>query len=94
MVMAEKSVKVPLPDGKLVDGVDVPVTESTERSTDVKLEDGTTIRIKPSVLGAVRITGQYDPEGNPMYVLKATNTMMVYEAPAHLKKGYKPEKAN
>jgi hypothetical protein len=76
------------PDGRMVDGFEVPVLESTERWTEIKLEDGSVLRLKPSVISAIRIPGQYDPEGNPMYALKATNTMMVADAPEHLKRGY------
>ena len=85
----ERKVKVAMPpDGKLVEGLEVPVVESTERWTEVKLEDGTVLRIKPTVVSAIRIPGQYDQDGNPMYALKAANAMMVAEAPEHLKRGY------
>lgn len=91
----ERKVKVPMPPtGTLVDGFDVPVVESTERWTDIKLEDGSVLRIKASVLGAVRVPGQFDPEGNPMYALKSNVQMIVAEAPEHLKRGYTPPKAN
>ena len=73
-------------DGRLVDGLDVPVIESTERWTEIKLEDGSVLRVKPSVLSAIRIPDQWDPEGNPMYALKAANAMIVAEAPEHLKR--------
>jgi hypothetical protein len=83
----ERKVKVPIPpDGNLVDGLEVPVLESTERWSEVKLEDGSVLRVKPSILSAIRVPGQYDQEGNPMYALKATNTMMIAEAPEHLKR--------
>jgi len=82
------------PSGALVEGYDVPVQESTERWTEVKLEDGTVLRVKASVLSAVRIPGQYDPEGNPMYALKSNIAMIVAEAPENLKRGYTPKKAN
>lgn len=76
------------PDGRVAEGFEVPVLESTERWTEVKLEDGSVLRIKPTVVSAIRVQGQYDQEGNPMYALKATNAMMVAEAPEHLKRGY------
>jgi hypothetical protein len=83
----ERPVKVTNPvDGKIVDGVEVAVLESTERWTDIKLEDGSFVRVKPSIMSAVRIPGQFDQEGNPMYMLRAANAMMVSEAPEHLKK--------
>jgi hypothetical protein len=83
----ERPTKIVNPvDGKASDGMEVPVLESTERWTDIKLEDGSILRIKPSVMSAVRLTGQFDPEGNPMYMLRAANAMMVAEAPEHLKR--------
>jgi hypothetical protein len=83
----ERNVKVPMPpDGRIVDGVEVPVVESTERWTEVKLEDGSVLRVKPSIISAIRVPGQWDNDGNPMYALKATNQMMVAEAPEHLKR--------
>lgn len=83
----ERPIKIANPvDGKVVDGFEVPVVESTERWTEVKLEDGSIIRVKPSVLSAIRIPGQFDQDGNPMYMLKATNAMMVAEAKDALKK--------
>lgn len=72
--MPERPVKVhfPLPDSPLVDGNEVAIQESTERWSEVQLEDGTVIRVKPMVLSAVRIQGQYDADGNPAYSIKLT----------------------
>ena len=83
----ERKVKIPMPpDGKIVEGFEVPVVESTERWTEVKLEDGSILRIKPSVMSAIRVTGQFDNDGNPMYALKAANQMVVAESPEALKR--------
>jgi hypothetical protein len=93
----ERKVKIPMPpDGRIVEGFEVPVIESTERWTEVKLEDGSVLRVKPSVLSAIRVPDQYDADGNPMYALKATNAMMVVEAPDRLKRPSTeaPRKAN
>jgi hypothetical protein len=60
--------------------------ESTEKWTEVKLEDGTIIRIKPNVMMAVRIDGQYDAEGHPMYALKTNQTVTIVSSPEHLRK--------
>jgi hypothetical protein len=89
----ERKVKVPMPpDGKPTDGFEVPVVESTERWTEVKLEDGSVLRVKPSILSAIRILDQWDPDGNPMYALKAANAMVVAEAPDHLRRPTKAQK--
>ena len=84
--MPEKKTKVTLPDGKIHDGYEVPVKESTERWSDVELEDGTTLRLKVNVLTVTRIEGQYDQDGNPLYAVKSAQ-LMTANAPAHLRKG-------
>ncbi len=83
----EKKIKLPMPNGQIVDGFEVGVKEANERWTDVTLEDGTSLRLKSVIMGAVRVPGQYDPEGNPMYILKANQVMTVVDAPEHLRKG-------
>ena len=85
--MPGKRIKADVPGVGLVDAVEVPVSESTERWTEVKLEDGATLRLKPVVIGAVRLEGRYDPEGNPMYSLKVNQIMTITNVPDHLRKG-------
>jgi hypothetical protein len=86
--VAEKKVKADIPGqpGK-VDAVEVGVSESTDRWTDVHLEDGSHIRLKPVVVAAIRVDGQYDQDGNPVYSLKVSQIMVVASAPEHLRKG-------
>ncbi len=92
--MAEKRVKVPFPTpiSPPMDGSEVGVSESTERWSEVTLEDGTILRVKPSVLSAVRVDGQYDPDGNPAYLIKAQQVVMVVSSPEHLRKPAKDAK--
>ena len=85
--MPERKFKFDVPGHGLVDAVEVPVSESTERWSEIKLDDGTILRLKPVVLAAMRLEGQYDPEGNPMYSLKVNQIMTVGSAPEHLRKG-------
>ena len=84
--MVERMKKVRDQKGNLVEGISVGVVESTERFSEVRLEDGTTIRTKLSVFDAVRIDGQWDKEGNPVYVVKSHNIVTVVESPERLKK--------
>jgi hypothetical protein len=86
--MAEKRIKVPFPppSGPMVDASEVQVRESNERWSEVTLEDGTVLRIKPNVMSAVRVDGQFDPEGNPMYGIKAAHTVTIVSSPEHLRK--------
>ena len=67
--MAENRVSVTMPDGSLAEGVDVGIAETTERWCDVTLEDGTLLKVKNVVVQSVR-TEQFDPDGNPIYVIR------------------------
>jgi hypothetical protein len=59
-------------NGQMVDASDVPITQSNEVWSEYKLEDGTTLRVKFAVGSFMRLTGQYDPEDNPVYIVKGT----------------------
>jgi hypothetical protein len=85
--MPERRVKVAVPTlPGLQDGFDVQVAESTEKWTEATLEDGTVIRVKASVLGAVRVDGKWDQQGNPMYALKANIIMTLVSVPERLRR--------
>lgn len=80
------TVKMTLPDGRVLDGVEVAVDSSTERWSDVTLADGTTFRVKLSVLSAARAKDAYDLQGNPIYNLNMTPVMAITDVPANLKR--------
>lgn len=84
--MPEKKTKLQTAAG-LIDAFEVGVSESTERWSEVTLEDGSVLRLKPVVIAAARIEGQFDPEGNPIYQLKVNQIMITASAPEHLRKG-------
>ena len=86
----EKKVKAEIPGSGLLDGAEVPVTETTERWSEVRLEDGTVLRLKPVFISAVRIDNKYDKEGNPVYSIKVNQIMVVASAPEHLRKPAEP----
>ena len=79
-------VHFPLPHSPLKDGVEVQVNQSTERWTEVELEDGTVVRLKASLLGAVRIEGEWDAEGNPAYSLKVSPNVIITSTPDALRR--------
>ena len=88
-LVAEKRAKLQVPGkppGALADAVEVNVEEATERWTDVKLADGTEIRIKTVILSVMRFENEFDQDGNPMYQIKM-NQIMTANAPAVLKRG-------
>lgn len=72
--------------GREVDGVDVTIDESSEKFSEFTLGDGSVIRLKPVLLGVTRLEGVYDPEGNPMYMVKAAPVMTIVSAPDKLKR--------
>jgi hypothetical protein len=78
--------KMNIPGLGAVEGTDVALVESVERWTELKLEDGSVLRIKPIVMSVMRIEGQYDPQDNPMYAIQAGQTMVVASAPEHLRR--------
>ena len=84
----------PTPQSPPKQGTEVSVVESTERWSEVTLEDGTVFRLKPTVISAVRIDGEYDLEGNPMYALKAQPLVSLVSVPEHLRRPPKESKIN
>ena len=85
MVASKKTITDQL--GNMVTGDLVEVEVSTERFSEITLADGTRIKIKPVVVEAIRVDGQYDNEGNPMYVLQTSNVVSVSHVDKSLKKG-------
>jgi hypothetical protein len=83
--VAERKTKVQVvPGGPLVEGVAVGVDESSEKWSEYRLEDGTTIRLKQVLVDVTR-TALFDPEGNPQYVVKAQPVLAIVEVPDRLK---------
>ena len=85
--MAEKPIKLTLPTGQILDGVEVDVKQTTEKWSDVELEDGSVLRVKTTVLSVVRQNNQWDAEGYPVYMLKTVPAMTIISSPDKLKRG-------
>ena len=66
--------------GNQIAGVSVEIKESVERFSDLKLEDGTTLKTKVVAVEAIRLEGK-DVDGNPMYVLKSQTVVTVFDSP-------------
>lgn len=84
--MVERTTKVTLPTGQIADGIEVPIQDSNERWSEITLEDGTIIRVKLSMVSVVRVPGQYDQVGNPMYIMNMTPTIAILSVPENLRK--------
>ncbi len=83
--MPERKVAVTLPSGEKGEGVEVQVRESTERWSDFTLEDGTVLRAKLMIISGVRADGEFDLNGNPVYIMNVGPVFSIVSSP-HRKK--------
>ena len=51
---------------------EIEMLEAKERWSEYRLADGTTLRLKPVMIGIFRADGQYTPDGEPIYNMKST----------------------
>jgi hypothetical protein len=84
-MMVERPTKV-MHNDKMVDATDVPVAESTEKWSEFTLEDGTVIRMKATLVSAARVKGEYDSQGNPVYVMNLASAIGFASVPEKLLK--------
>ena len=77
--------KVPLPDGTEGDAEVVGFRASGEHWNEYLLDDGTVLKLKLVVTDVVRVEGQYDQAGNPVYIVQSTNVLAV-DAPDELRR--------
>jgi hypothetical protein len=68
-----------------VEATPVSPTSSNEHWNQYLLEDGTVLRIKLVATEFLRVDGEHDSEGNPVYLVRSTNVMSV-EAQDELRK--------
>ncbi len=66
--------------GKEVDGIPVDVHQSSERWNEYFLEDGSVLKMKLVLKKVFRVDNEFDPEGNPVYVMQSTNVTSVTAA--------------
>jgi len=77
--------KFRLPNGQEADAEDIDIVQASEHWNQYLLEDGSTIKMKLVTTKIVRLVGQYDQLGNPVYFVNSTNVVSV-ECPPNLKK--------
>lgn len=71
--------------GREIEATPIEVNQSNERWNEYILDDGSVVKIKLVLKKAVRAEGEYDPEGNPVYLIQTTNVVTV-SAPKELRK--------
>ena len=77
--------RVPLADGTEGDAEVVGFRASGEHWNEYLLDDRTVLKLKLVVTDVVRVDGQYDQAGNPVYVVQSTNVLAV-DAPDELRR--------
>jgi hypothetical protein len=78
--------KIQGPDGSEHDAEVLSFQSHGEHWNEYVVDDGTLIRLKPVVTEVLRVEGQYDASGNPVYIVQSTNVLSV-DAPDELKRG-------
>jgi hypothetical protein len=77
--------KITLPDGRVIEATPVDIEESIERWSEVKLGDGTVVKLKLALISADR-TDQYDLMGNPIYNFNFAPVIALGSVPDNLKR--------
>jgi len=80
--MRRERVKV---GNKLVDAEHVEPTQTTERWNEYLMDDGTLLKVKLILKKTYRLLDQFDPQGNPVYLVESQNVLTV-NPPDHLKR--------
>lgn len=82
--MANEKVTINM-GGKQVQATPVDVNHSSEKWNEYLLEDGTVLKMKLVLKKVFKVDGEFDEEGNPVYVMQSTNVTSI-NAPHDLKK--------
>lgn len=83
--MTEKRT-ITLPDGREVDATVLGFRTPAEHWNEYLVDDGSVLRLKLVATEVLRVDGEYDMEGKPIYLLQSTNIMTV-SAPPKLMRG-------
>ncbi len=59
---------------------DVPITKAIESFNEYVLEDGSVLRVKCVATSIVRIEGQYNQEGRPVYIVYTSPNVYVEQS--------------
>ena len=81
--MARKK-KVPLPDGRVVEGTVMSFQTGGEHWNEYLVDDGTIVRVKLVVTDIIRLDGEYNAKGDPIYTVESTNVSAI-SAPEELR---------
>lgn len=83
--MTVKKLKLPLL-GRETDVTEVEIVERREHVAQYTLEDGSVIRFTAVPTAVLRIDGQFNSDGNPLYIVLNGTVVTVVTAPEDLRK--------
>ena len=69
--------KIQGPGGQPLDVVEMSFQNAREHWNEYLLDDGTILKLKTVATEVFKVEGQYDQDGNPVYLLKSNNVMVV-----------------
>jgi len=72
--------------GQEIPVTEVPILERHETPAEYRLEDGSVVRFATVATAVYRLDGQYDHEGNPVYVIKNGNVVTVMKSDPRVKR--------
>lgn len=78
--MTQREREITGPDGQRARAVEVSFQSAQEHWNEYLLEDGSVVRLKPVATEIFRLIDRHDADGNPIYVLKSTNIVVVRAA--------------
>ena len=64
----------------------VEIDEINERPIRVLLEDGSVLRMRLDIIEILRVDGEWDAEGHPLYSVKSNNLLSVLDSPKPLRR--------
>jgi len=84
--MEYEKIKTKLANGEEVEALNIPITQSVEKFSELTLDDGTTLLIKTTAIRVGRVIGKYDQKGEPIYNVQSANLVAVKHCPEELRK--------
>ena len=72
-------------EGRPCEGTTVEVEQSIGRWSVVTLTDGSVIKIQAVVTEVIMLDGKFDPDGQPIYMVRSHNSLSVVSPPHLLK---------
>ena len=76
-------VKVQTPSGRLVEAVQVDYEAVAEPWTTYTLSDGSVIKVRVTLKSVLRLEGEFDQGGNPVYYVGTDAAMRVVKSKIH-----------